>query len=38
MNLESLQAERLPTEVPLPMDLLLLADETQEAICACLCA
>ena len=34
MNLESLQAERLPAEAPLPMDLLLLADETQEAICA----
>ena len=34
MNVSSLLAERLPADVPLPMDLLLLADETPEAIFA----
>ena len=34
MNVSSLQAERLPADVPLPMDLLLLADETPTAIFA----
>ena len=34
MNASSLLAERLPADVPLPMDLLLLSDETPEAIFA----
>ena len=34
MNVHQLLAERLPADVPLPMDLLLLADETPEAIFA----
>ena len=34
MNASSLLAERLPADVPLPMDLLLLSDETPTAIFA----